>query len=87
LWVFLKVHEVIVSISRSSTVEKEEVGGAPGVRNELGKRIVAAAAVVVKVRVVDTGKPIGISVAGAKLQAEPAGRPLQAKLVAEAKPA
>jgi hypothetical protein len=45
-----------------------------------------AAAVVLTVRVVETGDPLGVTVAGENVQFEAAGNPLQAKLTGELMP-
>jgi len=42
-----------------------------------------AAAVVLRVRVVDTGDPLGVTLAGEKVQLDAAGRPLQANVTGE----
>jgi hypothetical protein len=44
------------------------------------------AAVVLRVRVVETGAPLGVTVAGEKVQLDAAGNPLQAKLTGEFMP-
>lgn len=44
------------------------------------------AAVVLTVRVVETGAPLGVTLAGEKVQLDAAGNPLQAKVTGEFKP-
>jgi hypothetical protein len=46
----------------------------------------ALGAVVLRVRVVETGDPLGVTLAGEKAQLEAAGRPLQAKVTGEFMP-
>ena len=52
-----------------------------------GRRpVIGTAAVVLTVRVVETGAPLGVTVAGENVQFEAAGNPLQAKLTGELMP-
>src|SRR5437763_12970902 len=68
-------------ITIASAHEEKIPGCSPaiGVAREL-------AAMVLRVRVVETGAPLGVTVAGENVQLEAAGRPLQAKVTGELKP-
>ena len=46
----------------------------------------AVGAVVLRVRVVETGDPLGVTLAGEKVQLDAAGNPLQANVTGEFKP-
>ena len=71
--------------SRSPNTKPSGHARVPGCRLANGTAV-ELGAVVLRVRVVETGPPLGVTLAGAKVQLEAAGKPLQEKLTAELMP-
>lgn len=72
-------------VSRSPNTMPRDHVRVPGCRLATGT-VADWDAVVLRVSVVETGPPLGVTVEGAKVQLEAAGKPLQEKLTAELMP-